>query len=115
MTIDRNNLSLWANRALCNLKCKLYSDCISDATEALRIDPTHIKSWSRRAAARNALGMHNAALVDLMCALKLDPSNRSLLADERKTQEMIRSAKAHLPETVLALTKAPREDLVQRA
>lgn len=87
-----------ANRCLAYLKLKDYSSCVVDATLALRLDPTHTKSWMRRATARNALGQHTLASNDLAVAHALEPTNRLVLQELRKTEELKKAAERRRPE-----------------
>ena len=53
----------------------------SDATEALRLDPSYIKAWQRRATARTRLGRLMGAAEDFEQALRLEPASAALRAD----------------------------------
>ena len=81
------NVPALANRSLAYLKLKDYISCIADATLALRYDPFHTKSWMRRATSRNALGQHNLAAADLAVAHLIEPTNKTIIAEIRKTDE----------------------------
>ena len=94
-----------ANRCLAYLKLKDYSSCVVDATLALRLDPTHTKSWMRRATSRNALGQHTLAASDLAVAHALEPTNRLVLQELRKTEELKKAAERRRPEVTIPLVE----------
>jgi tetratricopeptide (TPR) repeat protein len=99
------SIAALANRCLAHLKLQSHGACIADATLALRLDPTHIKCWHRRALARNALGQHALALADLGVAHALEPANKTVLAEQRKTAELVKACRRRRPEMLIQVVE----------
>ncbi|KAI8147043.1 Metallo-dependent phosphatase-like protein [Fennellomyces sp. T-0311] len=70
----------YTNRAFCHIKLESYGYAISDAEEALQIDPTLTKANYRRASANMALGKFKEALRDLKVVSKRAPSDKDAKA-----------------------------------
>ncbi|CDS09702.1 hypothetical protein LRAMOSA02379 [Lichtheimia ramosa] len=66
----------FTNRAFCHVKLENYGYAISDAEEALKIDPTLTKANYRRASANMALGKFKEALKDLKVVSKRAPGDK---------------------------------------
>ncbi|KAI9498777.1 Metallo-dependent phosphatase-like protein [Zychaea mexicana] len=66
----------YTNRAFCHLKLEAYGYAISDAEEALKIDPALTKANYRRATANMALGKFKEALKDLRVVSKRAPGDK---------------------------------------
>jgi serine/threonine-protein phosphatase 5 len=67
---------LFSNRAFCQLKCENYGLALSDAKEALNLDPTFVKAFYRRGEAHYALGKYKEARMDFKKVLQLKPNDK---------------------------------------
>ncbi|EEB98786.1 hypothetical protein MPER_01649 [Moniliophthora perniciosa FA553] len=76
--LDGKNPILFANRALCRLRMKQvrsYMDAGSDASNALRLDPSYAKAHARYAEAHEAMGLCMHAEVGWRRALQALPEH----------------------------------------
>ena len=71
--IDRDAISVGA---FCQLKIENYGLALSDAKEALNIDPKFVKAYYRRGEAHFALGKYKEARMDFKKVTQLKPSDR---------------------------------------
>jgi serine/threonine-protein phosphatase 5 len=67
---------LFSNRAFCQLKSENYGLALSDAKEALTLDPTFVKAYYRRGEAHYALGRYKEARVDFKKVLQIKPNDK---------------------------------------
>ncbi|KAI4898101.1 hypothetical protein NFI96_001765 [Prochilodus magdalenae] len=92
---------LYSNRAACYLKDGNSSDCITDCTRALELQPFFLKALLRRAMAYESLERYRKAYVDYKTALQIDTS--ILAAHDsinRKTEARFTSLKTNGNELV---------------
>lgn len=64
--IEKNpkNAVFYANRSISNLRLENFGYALSDASTAIKLDPTYVKAYYRRAAAHMSLGKYKNALKD---------------------------------------------------
>lgn len=67
---------LFSNRAFCQLKCENYGLALSDAKDALALDPSFVKAYYRRGEAHYALGRYKEARADFKKVLQLKPNDK---------------------------------------
>mmetsp|Transcript_360 Transcript_360/g.353 ORF Transcript_360/g.353 Transcript_360/m.353 type:complete len:494 (-) Transcript_360:187-1668(-) len=81
----------YSNRALALIKLESFGAAISDANEAISLDPKYIKAYYRRGSANFALGKLKAALKDFKAVVKIVPNDaearKKLAACERAARE----------------------------
>jgi serine/threonine-protein phosphatase 5 len=95
---------LYANRAFTNIKLENYGAALSDADEAITLDPFNVKAHYRHGTANFALGRVRDARQDFEEALKIEPGNR-------ETREKLDEVKRHeKQQKAEALLKAMRRD-----
>jgi serine/threonine-protein phosphatase 5 len=95
---------LYANRAFANIKLENYGAALSDADEAITLDPYNVKAHYRHGTANFALGRVRDARQDFEEALKIDPGNKET---REKLDEVKRHEKQQKQEAIL---KAMRRD-----
>ena len=78
-------LSLYLNRAACNLELCNYRLCLQDTAKALGVDPKSGKAFYRAAKALSALGRFVEAVDCCDHALELDQGNKEVKALKDKT------------------------------
>ncbi|EEB90569.1 hypothetical protein MPER_11205, partial [Moniliophthora perniciosa FA553] len=110
--LDSTNPLLYGNRALCRLKMKYYLDAASDASDALKLDPSYIKAHVRYAEATDAMYQIQYSEEGYQSALKLfDKPN--LTPAERKVKEQIErsheASKKRIFEMELVIKESSRE------
>ena len=66
----------YANRAQALLKLESYGLAISDANEAIKLDPKYIKAYYRRGSANMALGKLKMALKDFQAVTSISPKDQ---------------------------------------
>ena len=83
---DRNNASLWGNRAATWYNLGIYDKAIEDAAYAIELSPTTAKYHWRKGIAHLQLGQNYAAKLAFQNGLKNEPGNdqlRQALAERR--------------------------------
>lgn len=92
----------YSNRSQCFLALEKYSECIDDASKAIKLDPNSSKSFYRRMIAYEKLGDDLKALKNCHTLLSLTPDdqssknaydrihNRIMEAEKKKDKEKIR-------------------------
>jgi tetratricopeptide (TPR) repeat protein len=98
IAINPRNVPALSNRAMTYLKLKEWKKAVQDCDLALRTDSTHVKSYTRKATALNGLGRHSAALDNFLTASSLQET-KQIVADIRKTREMVKSSIRRTPRT----------------
>ena len=66
----------YSNRAQALIKLESYGLAISDANEAINLDPKYIKAYYRRGSANLALGKLKAAMKDFQAVTKIAPKDQ---------------------------------------
>ncbi|KAG6898180.1 hypothetical protein C0992_004167 [Termitomyces sp. T32_za158] len=82
--------TLWCNRAYTRMKLEEYGYALSDATQAIQLDPRYAKAFYRRATCYMQVLKYSAAVVDFKKVLVLEPKNDSVRAQLVSTQKLIR-------------------------
>ncbi|KAL7665582.1 Cns1/TTC4 wheel domain-containing protein [[Candida] zeylanoides] len=93
---DPLTVSLYLNRAACQLELKNYRSCIEDCKKVLVVDPTNVKACYRSGRALFAVERFDEAKEILRYGLSLDPENASLkdvLHKVEVKQESLKQAK----------------------
>lgn len=92
-------VALLANRALACFKLEDWRECVVDASEALRFEPSHHKATLRRGFALARMKRWAAAARDLDLAVSLDPADKKAVAElqmaRRMLAEQAKEARAH--------------------
>lgn len=68
---------VYANRAVDNYNRGNYREALSDASEAIRLDPQNVAAYTYRGHIYNALGDYKRAIQDFNAAILLDGQNSS--------------------------------------
>lgn len=83
------NLSIYhSNRAASLFHLTRYSECITDCTIAILLNPNYVKPFLRRSAAYEKTDQLTDALDDAKTALKLEPSNLKMKKDITRLEKM---------------------------
>lgn len=93
--VDRNNASLWGNRAATYYNLNLFDKAIEDSAYAIELSPQTAKYYWRKGMAHLQLGQLYAAKLAFQNGLKQEPFNENLRAAlaERKAGEPAYSGK----------------------
>ncbi|KAJ1687540.1 hypothetical protein LUZ63_018930 [Rhynchospora breviuscula] len=87
-----SNAVYWANRAFAHTKLEEYGSAISDATNAIELDPRYSKGYYRRGIAHLAMGKFKEALKDFQQLKRLCPNDpdasRKLKECEKAVQKI---------------------------
>lgn len=92
---DDSNLSVYYNnRSACYLQLKQYKQCISDASESIKLQPeNNIKAYLRRAQAyEHCDNNYSDAVNDYKCVLKYDPVHKVASSEIRRLQPLADAA-----------------------
>ncbi|KAL6071211.1 Serine/threonine-protein phosphatase 5 [Balamuthia mandrillaris] len=81
------NAILYSNRAFAHIKLENYGSAMSDATEALKYDPTFVKAYYRRGTAHLALGQYKEGLQDFREAVKIKPRDKDVRLKYKKCEK----------------------------
>ncbi|TFJ84341.1 hypothetical protein NSK_004331 [Nannochloropsis salina CCMP1776] len=92
--IQELRCAIFANRAACYLQKGRLTECIQDATNALRSNGNYVKALYRRAQAYAELGNLRDAFQDLRRALDLDPFNQEIIREAHRVRESIQRSEA---------------------
>lgn len=90
IALDPTKAVYWSNRAACDLKLEQQGLAITDATQALSLDPGFAKAYYRRASAYLAILDPKSALPDLRTVLKIEPSNTTVRSQLDATSKLVR-------------------------
>ncbi|KAF5326277.1 hypothetical protein D9611_000049 [Ephemerocybe angulata] len=92
LAIEKNpyDATFWCNRAATRMKLEEHGYALSDASEAIRLDPKYTKAYYRRATCHLQLMKHQLAVADFKKVLSLEPKNETVRAQLVATQKMIR-------------------------
>ena len=71
IALDPSLITLYSNRAMCELKLEQHGLAVADATKAIELDPKFAKAYYRRASAHLSILEPKKALPDLKMVLKL--------------------------------------------
>ncbi|PPQ62946.1 hypothetical protein CVT24_006186 [Panaeolus cyanescens] len=82
--------TLWCNRAYARMKLEEYGYALSDATQAIALDPKYAKAYYRRATCQMQILKPQAAVADFKKVLALEPGNDTVRAQLVSTQKLIR-------------------------
>lgn len=105
------NVATLTNRALAWLKLEMYSECINDSSEALKLDNKCIKGFWRRGIAKARLKDYKGGILDLDAALVLEPGNKTIRKDLQKVTSLTQS---RLKKKWVRLIKRRILDLVRK-
>ena len=90
IALDPSLITLYSNRAMCELKLEQHGLAVADATKAIELDPKFAKAYYRRASAHLSILEPKKALPDLKMVLKLDPRNAQVKAQLDATSKLVR-------------------------
>ncbi|KAF9049945.1 Metallo-dependent phosphatase-like protein [Panaeolus papilionaceus] len=82
--------TLWCNRAYARMKLEEYGYALTDATQAIALDPKYAKAYYRRATCQMQILKPQAAVADFKKVLALEPGNDTVRAQLVSTQKLIR-------------------------
>ncbi|KAG5638877.1 hypothetical protein H0H81_009180 [Sphagnurus paluster] len=82
--------TVWCNRAYARMKLEEYGYALTDATQAIQLDPRYVKAYYRRATCYMQILKPQSAVSDLKKILTLEPKNESVRAQLLATQKLIR-------------------------
>ncbi|KAA6390962.1 MAG: putative stress induced phosphoprotein 1 [Streblomastix strix] len=87
--VDRNNASLWGNRAAAYYNLGIYEKAIEDSNYAIELQPKTSKFYWRKGISHLALGQNYAAKLAFQNGLRQEPGNDQLrkALDERQPGE----------------------------
>ncbi|KAF8650446.1 hypothetical protein AX16_005249 [Volvariella volvacea WC 439] len=90
--IERNprDPTLWCNRAYTRMKLEEFGYALSDASQAIDLDPAYAKAYYRRATCFIQIMKPQSAVPDFKKVLALEPNNESVRAQLTSTQKLIR-------------------------
>ncbi|CAM6120108.1 unnamed protein product [Calypogeia fissa] len=79
--MDRNNILMlaYSNRAEARLRLRHYDHALSDADEALQIEPNHVKTLLRKGKAAHGLGLFEQSCEAFKAALEHSPEEESIV------------------------------------
>ncbi|KAL8280012.1 hypothetical protein RQP46_007593 [Phenoliferia psychrophenolica] len=77
---DAGNAVYWSNRAAAHSQLSAHDAAISDAKQALKIDPTFSKAYSRLGHAQYSSGHYRDAVEAYEKGLEMDPNNATMKA-----------------------------------
>ena len=87
--MDPNQDSSWANRGLCFLQVKKYSQAISDLSKAITLNSKNMKALKRLAFVHLTLGELAEAEMYLKRCLEVEPKEESHKADVKIVRDLI--------------------------
>ncbi|KAG6845299.1 hypothetical protein H0H87_011149 [Tephrocybe sp. NHM501043] len=90
ITKNPNEPTLWCNRAYTRMKLEEYGYALSDAAQAIKLDPRYAKAYYRRATCYMQILKPASAVSDFKKVLALEPKNESVKAQLVSTQKLIR-------------------------
>mmetsp|Transcript_23146 Transcript_23146/g.38259 ORF Transcript_23146/g.38259 Transcript_23146/m.38259 type:complete len:858 (+) Transcript_23146:140-2713(+) len=85
--------TMYANRAVANLRLSLYSECIYDSDEALRLDYSNVKAYLRKSWAQVEIGRFEDACTTLAIGLGRIPKCATLEREIKLTQILSQTMK----------------------
>ncbi|KAF5380456.1 hypothetical protein D9615_004597 [Tricholomella constricta] len=85
-----NEPTVWCNRAYARMKLEEYGYALSDAAQAIQIDPRYAKAYYRRATCYMQILKPQSAVLDFKKILALEPKNETVRAQLVSTQKLIR-------------------------
>eukprot|EP00300_Choanocystis_sp_HF-7_P017259 c19677_g1_i1.p1 GENE.c19677_g1_i1~~c19677_g1_i1.p1 ORF type:complete len:293 (+),score=89.22 c19677_g1_i1:43-921(+) len=111
MQYQRDNASLFTNRAAAYLKTDNCLGAEQDCSRAIELDPKNPKAFNRRGQARQALGDLDGAIEDFQIALQLlaDSTIEANLKAVLKLRDDIQHEKVHTKEVKQAEVERQRE------
>lgn len=86
------NAIILSNRAQAYIKVENYGLAISDASDAIKTDPSYPKGWYRRGTANFALNKAKAARKDFKMVCKLKPKDRDARVRYAECDKMVKEA-----------------------
>ena len=84
------NAVFYSNRAQAYIKMEQYGAAITDANEAIKLDPNYIKAYYRRGSADYALGKLKESLKDFKAVVKIVPKDQDALKKVKACEKAIR-------------------------
>ncbi|KIY44446.1 protein phosphatase 5 [Fistulina hepatica ATCC 64428] len=79
-----------ANRAFTRIKLEEFGYALSDADQAVKLDPKYAKAYYRRATCHMQILKPQAAIADFKKILQLEPQNEVVRTQLKATQKLIR-------------------------
>ncbi|KAJ7594025.1 phosphoprotein phosphatase [Mycena floridula] len=90
--LEKNPLepTVWCNRAFTRIKLEEFGYALTDATEAIKLDPKYVKAYYRRATCYLQILKPQSAIADFKKIIQLEPKNETVRAQLTTTQKLIR-------------------------
>ncbi|KXN91059.1 Serine/threonine-protein phosphatase T [Leucoagaricus sp. SymC.cos] len=90
--IDKNpnEPTLWCNRTYARMKLEEFGYALSDATQAIQLDPRYVKAYYRRATCYLQTLKPQLAVADFKKILAIEPGNETVRQQMVSTQKLIR-------------------------
>ncbi|KAK7053477.1 Palmitoyl-protein thioesterase 1 [Paramarasmius palmivorus] len=85
-----NEPTLWCNRAYARMKLEEFGYALSDASQAITLDPSYAKAYYRRATCYLQILKHASAIGDFKKVLALEPKNEVVRGQMVSTQKLLR-------------------------
>ncbi|KAF8348343.1 phosphoprotein phosphatase [Amanita rubescens] len=85
-----NEPTVWCNRAYARMKLEEFGYALSDASQAIQLDPKYAKAYYRRAMCYLQILKPQAAVGDFKKVISLEPNNETVKSQLVSTQKLIR-------------------------
>ncbi|KAH7874600.1 phosphoprotein phosphatase [Lentinula edodes] len=85
-----NESTLWCNRAYARMKLEEFGYAISDASQAIKLDPKYAKAYYRRGTCYLQTLNHQKSISDFKKVLALEPQNNTVRSQLQATQKLYR-------------------------
>ncbi|KAJ3829954.1 phosphoprotein phosphatase [Lentinula raphanica] len=85
-----NEPTLWCNRAYARMKLEEFGYAISDASQAIKLDPKYAKAYYRRGTCYLQTLNHQKSISDFKKVLALEPKNDIVRTQLQATQKLFR-------------------------
>jgi DnaJ family protein C protein 7 len=109
------NSKILQNRALCEIKLKLFDEAIADCERAVALDPSYTKARKTKA---NALGQADRwedAVREWKSIQELEPEDRSIAKEIRKAELELKKAQRKDYYKILGVEKTADDNTIKKA
>ncbi|KAJ7772592.1 phosphoprotein phosphatase [Mycena maculata] len=87
---NQSDATIWCNRAYTRMKLEEFGYALTDASQAIQLDPKYAKAYYRRATCYMQILKPQAAVADFRKVLALEPKNETVRGQMVATQKLIR-------------------------
>jgi tetratricopeptide (TPR) repeat protein len=95
---------LYANKSMCELAMKQYSNALADAENAISNDPSYLKGYYRKAMTLIEMKNYAQAKEILLQGLAISPTEKDFITQAKRVDELL--AQAPAPSSIKPLTTA---------